>query len=62
MTKWSVKERAIDAMSHMLDQGGMEMSDWFSDKLYKNIDFIIILKLKFLCKKIISIFLPVHGV
>lgn len=27
MTKWSVKERAMEAMSHMLDQGGMVMSD-----------------------------------
>lgn len=36
MTKWSVKERAMEAMSHKLDQGGMVMSDWFSDKLQKN--------------------------
>jgi len=41
MTKWSVKERAMDAMSHMLDQGGMVMSDWFSDKLLKNIKILL---------------------
>lgn len=32
MTKWRVKERAMEPTSHMLDQGGMEMSDWFSER------------------------------
>lgn len=37
MTKWSVKESAIEAMSHKFDQGGMLIRDWFSDKLNKKI-------------------------
>lgn len=40
MTKWSVKERAMEAMSHRLDQGGMAMSDWFSDKLCRKYRFV----------------------
>lgn len=60
MTKWSVKERAMEAMSHKLDQGGMAMSDWFSDKLYKKrCKFYRNRDHDFLHKVQIS---PVHGV
>lgn len=48
MTKWSVKERAMEAMSHKLDQGGMVMSDWFSDKLCtRNTDLLTTVKNQF---------------
>lgn len=33
ITKWRVKESAIEPISHMFCHGGIEMSDWFSDKL-----------------------------
>lgn len=33
MMKCRVMERAIAASSQMLTQGGITMSDWFSDKL-----------------------------
>lgn len=31
MTKWRVKERAMEPTSHMFDQGGMATRDWFSE-------------------------------
>lgn len=34
MTKWRVKESAMEPTSHMLDQGGIVTRDWFSDKLF----------------------------
>jgi hypothetical protein len=36
MTKWRVKDRTMDPISHKLHHGGIAISDWFSDKL-KNI-------------------------
>lgn len=33
MTKWSVKDKAIEPTSHIFDHGGIAMRDWFSDKL-----------------------------
>lgn len=33
MTKCNENDKAIEPINHMLDHGGMETKDWFSDKL-----------------------------
>jgi hypothetical protein len=33
MTKWRVKDKTMDPISHILHHGGIATSDWFSDKL-----------------------------
>lgn len=42
MTKWRVKESAMEPTSHKFDQGGMVTRDWFSDKLFMAFNISIV--------------------
>jgi hypothetical protein len=43
MTKWRVKDKIMDPISHRLHHGGIAINDWFSDKL-KEVKYFVKMK------------------
>lgn len=51
ITKCRPNDRAIEAINHMFDHGGITINDWFSDKLKYKADFKVSPLIRRLVKK-----------